>query len=106
VDVVKVMATGGVITPGWAPHQSQYTAAELSGIVARAHRHGVPVTAHAHGADGIAAAIEAGVDGIEHASFLGARGVVIRDEVVAELAAAGVFVGVASARSTFATSSA
>jgi imidazolonepropionase-like amidohydrolase len=98
VDVIKVMATGGVITPGWAPHESQYTAADLRTIVERAHLHGVPVTAHAHGADGIASAIQAGVDGIEHASFLGAGGVQARDEVITALAATRVFVGVASAR--------
>lgn len=98
VDVIKVMATGGVITPGWAPYESQYTAAELRAVVERAHQHGLPVTAHAHGADGIAAAIEAGVDGIEHASFLGAGGVQASDEVIAALAATRVFVGVASAR--------
>lgn len=97
-DVIKVMATGGVITPGWAPYESQYTADDLRVVVERAHRHGLPVTAHAHGADGIAAAIEAGVDGIEHASFLGTGGVRASDEVIAALAASRVFVGVASAR--------
>jgi imidazolonepropionase-like amidohydrolase len=98
VDVIKVMATGGVITPGWAPYESQYTAADLRTVVERAHHHGVAVAAHAHGADGIAAALEAGVDGIEHASFLSADGVRGSDEVIAALAASRVFVGVASAR--------
>ncbi|OJF15806.1 amidohydrolase family protein [Couchioplanes caeruleus] len=98
VDVIKVMATGGVITPGWAPHESQYTVADLRTIVDRARLHGVPVTAHAHGADGVSAAIAAGVDGIEHASFLGVGGVQASDEVIAALAATRVFVGVASAR--------
>ncbi|MFI7601269.1 amidohydrolase family protein [Actinoplanes sp. NPDC049681] len=98
VDVIKVMATGGVITPGWAPHESQYTADDLRAVVDRAHSHGIPVTAHAHGADGIAAALDAGVDGVEHASFLGAGGVVVRDEVIDRLAESRVFVGVASAR--------
>jgi imidazolonepropionase-like amidohydrolase len=98
VDVIKVMATGGVITPGWAPYESQYHATELRAVVERAHGHGLPVTAHAHGADGVAAALEAGVDGIEHASFLSAGGVQASDEVIAALAASRVFVGVASAR--------
>jgi imidazolonepropionase-like amidohydrolase len=98
VDVIKVMATGGVITPGWLPHESQYTAADLRAVVDRAHSHGLPVTAHAHGADGIAAALDAGVDGIEHASFLGPGGVVVREDVIARLAVSRVFVGVASAR--------
>ncbi|WP_161952730.1 amidohydrolase family protein [Actinoplanes sp. TFC3] len=98
VDVIKIMATGGVITPGWTPYESQYTAADLRTVVERAHQHGVPVAAHAHGADGIAAALEAGVDGIEHASFLSAGGVQASDEVIAALAARRVFVGVASAR--------
>lgn len=98
VDIIKVMATGGVITPGWAPYESQYSAADLRLVVERAHQHGLPVTAHAHGADGIAAAIEAGVDGVEHASFLGAGGVQSNEKVIDALASSRAFVGVASAR--------
>jgi imidazolonepropionase-like amidohydrolase len=98
VDVVKVMATGGVITPGWAPHESQYTAEDLRMVVEAAHRLNLPVTAHAHGAEGIAAALAAGVDGVEHASFLSPAGVSIDQPTIARLAAAGTYVGVASAR--------
>lgn len=98
VDVIKIMATGGVITPGWAPHEPQYDEDALRYAVDTAHRYGLPVTAHAHGADGVAAALGAGVDGVEHASFLGPNGVAVTDEAIAALAAAQVFVGVASAR--------
>src|SRR5215475_2623098 len=61
VDVIKVMATGGVITPGCLPYQSQYGRSELALIADAAHRAGVPVTAHAHGNPGIADAVAAGV---------------------------------------------
>ncbi|HKT03259.1 MAG TPA: amidohydrolase family protein [Rugosimonospora sp.] len=98
VDVIKIMATGGVITPGWAPHEPQYTAADLRVAVDRAHHHGLPVSAHAHGAEGVAASLAAGVDNIEHASFLSSTGVSLDEQVVKALAASGVFVGVASAR--------
>ncbi|MFI5778860.1 amidohydrolase family protein [Nocardia sp. NPDC051570] len=69
VDVVKIMATGGVITPGWGPHESQYSLAELKTAVDAAHDAGMKITAHAHGPQGIADAVAAGVDGVEHASF-------------------------------------
>jgi imidazolonepropionase-like amidohydrolase len=69
VDVIKVMATGGHLTPGTNPQLPQYTVAELSAAVDEAHRLGRKLTAHAHGPAGIAVAVEAGVDGIEHCSF-------------------------------------
>jgi imidazolonepropionase-like amidohydrolase len=69
VNVVKIMATGGVITPGWGPHESQYSLSELKTAVDAAHDAGMAITAHAHGTQGIADAIAAGVDGVEHASF-------------------------------------
>src|SRR5581483_11581063 len=53
VDVIKIMATGGKITAGTAPHESQFDAAALAAVVRAAHNHGLPVTAHAHGPDGI-----------------------------------------------------
>ena len=49
VDVIKVMATGGMLTPGWGLHESQYDTATLAAAVTAARRHGLPVTTHAHG---------------------------------------------------------
>ncbi|MFE6946647.1 metal-dependent hydrolase family protein [Streptomyces chartreusis] len=72
--VVKIMASGGNMTPGSAPHESQYTLADLRVVVDEAHRLGLPVAAHAHGTAAIADAVEAGVDTIEHVSFLTADG--------------------------------
>jgi imidazolonepropionase-like amidohydrolase len=69
-DVIKVCATGGVLSKGDDPQASQYTLEELKAIVADAHRLGRKVAAHAHGAQGIAWAAEAGVDSIEHGSYI------------------------------------
>src|SRR6516162_3410357 len=69
-DVVKICATGGVLSLGDNPQHSQYTQAELNAIVADAHRLGRKVAAHAHGAEGIRWAAEAGVDSIEHGSYI------------------------------------
>jgi imidazolonepropionase-like amidohydrolase len=70
-DLIKLMATGGQLTPtGPAMWESQFSAAELCAAVDEAHRLGLPVAAHAHGTDGIAAAVAAGVDTIEHCTWL------------------------------------
>ncbi len=69
-DVIKVCATGGVLSKGDDPRASQYTLEEMKAIVADAHRLGRKVAAHAHGAQGIAWAAEAGVDSIEHGSYV------------------------------------
>ncbi len=69
-DVIKVCATGGVLSKGDDPRASQYTLEEMKAIVADAHRLGRKVAAHAHGAQGIAWAAEAGVDSIEHGSYI------------------------------------
>jgi imidazolonepropionase-like amidohydrolase len=99
VDVVKVMATGGHYTPGWGMHESQYTEAELRVVADRAHGHGLPVTAHAHGADGIVAALQAGFDGIEHALFVTADLVCRADPAVIDaLAAAEIVIGATEAQ--------
>lgn len=70
VDVIKFCATGGVFSKGTIVGQRQYTLEEMRAIVDEAHTHGKTVAAHAHGTEGIRFAIEAGVDSIEHASFL------------------------------------
>jgi imidazolonepropionase-like amidohydrolase len=89
VDVVKVFATGGNMTPGSDPGAAQFAPAQLSELVAEVHRHGLPVAVHAHGRDGIAAALSAGADTIEHFSFMTADSVVGDDALVDSVAAAG-----------------
>lgn len=90
-DVVKVMATGGVITPGFLPHESQYGLHELQAIVDAAHAAGLPVAAHAHGVDGIRDAVAAGADSIEHCSFGTETSVEVDWAVVEEMASRGTF---------------
>jgi imidazolonepropionase-like amidohydrolase len=74
-DLIKICATGGVMSRGDDPQHSQYTMEELKAIVADAHRLGRRVAAHAHGAEGIRWASEAGVDSIEHGSYLDEAGI-------------------------------
>jgi len=69
-DVIKVCATGGVLSLGDNPQHAQYTLEEMKAIVADAHRLGRKVAAHAHGAEGIRWAAEAGVDSVEHGSYI------------------------------------
>ncbi len=92
VDVIKVMASGGHMTPGSRPEVAQYTVAELRAVVEQAHALGLPVAAHAHGTAAIAAAVEAGVDCLEHATFMTPDSV---EDVPAELLDAIVARGVA-----------
>ncbi|MFB7476980.1 amidohydrolase family protein [Kitasatospora sp. NPDC056184] len=86
-DVIKVMATGGGLTPdGPAPWVAQYTDEEVRAAVEEARRFGRPVAAHVHGSDGVRIALEAGVDTLEHCTFIpppgSARG---PDDAAAEL---------------------
>src|SRR5690349_17724440 len=74
VDIIKVMASGGVNTPGTDAMLSQFTTAELQLIVDRSHAADVAVTAHAHGTPAVEQALAAGVDGIEHCSCVTDRG--------------------------------
>jgi imidazolonepropionase-like amidohydrolase len=68
-DVIKITATGGVLSNTAAGLEQQFSDAELEAIVDAAHAMGRRVTAHAHGAGGINAALRAGVDSIEHGSY-------------------------------------
>jgi imidazolonepropionase-like amidohydrolase len=74
-DLIKVCATGGVLSRGDDPQASQYTLEEMKAIVADAHRLGRKVAAHAHGAQGILWASQAGVDSIEHGSYIDDAGI-------------------------------
>ena len=69
-DLTKFCATGGVFSKGTKVGMTQYTLDEMQAIVDESHTHGRKVAAHAHGNEGIKRAITAGVDSIEHASFL------------------------------------
>src|SRR2546427_3668090 len=69
-DVIKICATGGVLSKGDDPNASQYTIEEMKAIVADARRLGHRVAAHAHGAEGVRWASEAGVDSIEHGHLM------------------------------------
>ncbi|MBB3084254.1 amidohydrolase family protein [Geodermatophilus sabuli] len=90
--VVKVMASGGLMTPGTDLTACQFGLDEVRAVVDEAHRHGLPVTAHAHALTAVEQCLAAGVDGIEHCSCLTASGVRTPPEVAAGLAAAGVVV--------------
>jgi imidazolonepropionase-like amidohydrolase len=74
-DLIKICATGGVLSKGDDPQASQFTLEEMQAIVADAHRLGRKVAAHAHGAQGILWATEAGVDSIEHGSYIDDAGI-------------------------------
>jgi imidazolonepropionase-like amidohydrolase len=74
-DVIKICATGGVLSKGDDPQASQYSLEELRAIVVDAHRLGRKVAAHAHGAQGILWASEAGVDSVEHGSYIDDAGI-------------------------------
>lgn len=69
-DLIKIMASGGVLSKGDDPQASQFTLEEMKAIVDEAHRLGRKVAAHAHGAQAILWASEAGVDSIEHGSYI------------------------------------
>jgi imidazolonepropionase-like amidohydrolase len=69
-DLIKVCATGGVLSKGDDPNASQYTLEEMKAIVGDAHRLGRKVAAHAHGAQGVIWASEAGVDSVEHGHLM------------------------------------
>lgn len=72
-DVIKITATGGVLSNTAAGVEQQFSDAELQAIVEAAHAMGRRVTAHAHGAGGVNAALRAGVDSIEHGSYTDAE---------------------------------
>ncbi|HEY8573041.1 MAG TPA: amidohydrolase family protein [Phenylobacterium sp.] len=76
-DLIKITATGGVLSNTAAGLAQQFNQAELDAIVESAHRMGRRVTAHAHGADGIVSFLKAGGDSIEHGTYLDAEGIAL-----------------------------
>lgn len=92
-DVVKIMVTGGALTPTYPMWASQFTAEEVQLVVDTAHAAGLPVAAHCHGAEGTAHAVAAGVDTIEHCTyFTDSGGSQPDDELIAAIAASGITV--------------
>ncbi len=79
-DLIKFCATGGVLSKGDSVGGQQYTLEEMQALVAEAHQHDRKVAAHAHGAEGIKAAIIAGVDSIEHGSLIDEEGIQLAKE--------------------------
>jgi imidazolonepropionase-like amidohydrolase len=79
-DLIKVCASGGVLSKGDQPGAAQYSVEEMRAIVEEAHRAGRKVAAHAHGALSIKEAIRAGVDSIEHATLLDEESIALAKE--------------------------
>jgi imidazolonepropionase-like amidohydrolase len=90
--VVKIMASGGVLTPDTDLLACQFTLDEMRAVVDEAHQHGLPVTAHAHGLPSVERAVESGVDGIEHCSCLTREGARLPRALVERLVDSGVVV--------------
>ncbi|MDW8098064.1 MAG: amidohydrolase family protein [Anaerolineae bacterium] len=93
-DFIKVMVTGGGLTPGSNPRRSQYSLAELQAIAEDAHRLGKRVAGHVHGTEGIRRAVAAGFDTLEHCSWLAAQGMErdYDEEIVQEIFRRGIYV--------------
>jgi imidazolonepropionase-like amidohydrolase len=90
-DLVKVMVTGGFHTPTYPMWASQFGVDELRVVTDVSHRAGLPVAAHCHGLEGIEAALDAGVDSIEHCTFLNEQALPEPNEALLQrLAASGV----------------
>jgi imidazolonepropionase-like amidohydrolase len=93
------MVTGGYLTPTFPMWQTQFGVEELRVVVEDAHRAGLPVAAHCHGVDGIEAALDAGVDSIEHCSFYTHNGRPEPNEALLQrLAASGVAISLTIGR--------
>src|SRR5881227_2460712 len=80
VDVIKIIATGGVLSKGDNPGAPQYTLEELKAAADEAHMAGRKIAAHAHGTQGIKNAILAGIDSLEHSSLIDEEGIRLAKE--------------------------
>ena len=76
-DVIKICASGGVLSKGDQPGTPQYTLEEMTAIAEEAHKLGRKVAAHAHGTQSIKDAIRAGIDSIEHSSLIDEEGIAL-----------------------------
>ena len=83
-DVIKFMASGGVLSPGTEPTSTQFTRAEITAIVEEARAQGKPTMAHAQSREGIRNAVDSGVSSIEH-------GIYIDESIMAEMKRRGTF---------------
>lgn len=91
-DLVKVMTTGGFMTPGSHPWQARYSVEELTAIVEEAHSLGLLTTTHALGAEGIERAVDAGFDAIEHCGWVTESGTRFDDRIAEKIVRQGVFI--------------
>jgi imidazolonepropionase-like amidohydrolase len=91
-DFIKIFATGGNLTPTTDPFAAQYSAEQIRAAVEAAHDAGLAVAAHAHAPEGIANAIAAGVDTIEHCNFETEERVAYDPTLVDEIARRGIVV--------------
>ena len=74
-DLVKIMATGGVMTPGVDPEDAHYSAEEMAAGIAEGHRFHKPCASHAQGTEGILNAVRGGIDSIEHGIFMSEKSI-------------------------------
>ncbi len=91
-DYIKVMATGGGLTPNTNPREAQFNREEMIALVQDAQRIGKRVAAHCHGTPGIKNAIDAEVTTIEHCSFMVPQGVEYEQPVADAIAEKGIYV--------------
>jgi imidazolonepropionase-like amidohydrolase len=83
-DLIKITATGGVLSMATSGDNAQFTEDELAAIIATAKDYGFIVAAHAHGADGMLRAVNAGVTSIEHGTFM-------NDEIIRAMKSHGTY---------------
>ncbi len=97
VDVIKVMASGGNMTPTVGPHESQFGRAELSVAMDEARSLGLPLAVHAHGTQAVIDALAVGADSIEHCTFFSADGVDTDDDILQLVAASDCVISMTAA---------
>ena len=96
-DVIKIMASGGNLTPTVGPHESQFGREELAVALEEAHAVGLPLAVHAHGVQAVLDALAIGVDSVEHCSLFTVDGVDSSPEVLDQLAHGSSVLSVTSA---------